>query len=110
MNFSSKEQLAGIARIDFYLLPESSNWPKVLTDANAGTVIFDVTAAPEEVDGSIEPESITIDDNPKMTAAGETWPIEIKFRYLFRGQPIEQLPALMMGAKNFSDLIRNRSR
>ena len=89
MTFNFSEQLAGVASIEFYLLTEAANWPVVLTDNNAAQVTYD----PEEndIDGSITPNSITINDKPKNSSAGQIWPNEINFTYLARSVALEQL-------------------
>lgn len=89
MNFCCDEQFGGIASIDFYLLSETGNWPIVVTDANAAQITF--TPEPVEVDGTIVPDSINIDDKPSLSAQGKIWPIEIEYTFMSRGKGIEQL-------------------
>lgn len=92
MNFDCKEQLAGIASIDFYLLSETGSWPEIITDTNAGGItIYTTNISTPEVDGSIEPESIRINDQPKLDASGQIWSIDISFTYLSRGLNMELL-------------------
>ena len=56
MTFDCKEQLAGVATLDFYLLTECDNFPEVLTDVNANEVTYD----PEinNVEATIQPDSL----------------------------------------------------
>jgi hypothetical protein len=89
MTFDCPEQLAGVSSIEFYLLSETSGWPEVLTDLNAGSIVID----PEDndVDGTIIPDSILINEKPREGEEGLLWPIDISFMYLYRGEPAEQL-------------------
>ena len=90
MYFNCPEQLAGFARIDFYLLTETSQWPFVVNDTNAGSIVI----TPKDtikVDGSIDPESINVTDDSKLDDSGNIWPIDIQFVYLYRGLAMEQL-------------------
>ena len=89
MTFSFTEQLAGFSGIEFYLLTETSNWPVVVTDTNAGHIIL----APEtnEVDGDIIEDSISINDKPKYGPEGNIWPIDVQFGYENRHEAMEQL-------------------
>jgi|GEM_PF-2925702 len=91
MTFDCKEQLAGAKSVDFYLLTEISDWPTVVTDTNVANITITPMATDLEVDGSIEPESIQITDQPKLDASGQTWPINISFTYLSRGLNMELL-------------------
>lgn len=90
MHFNCPEQLAGFSRLDFYLLTETSNWPFVVNDANAGTILI-TPQATIDVDGSIEPETIKVTDDVKPDGSGDIWPIDIQFIYLYRGAAMEQL-------------------
>lgn len=89
MTFSFTEQLAGFSSIEFYLLTETSNWPVVVTDANAGQIQLH----PEEndLDGSFIEDSISINDKPKLGPEGNIWPIDIQFGYENRHAAMEQL-------------------
>ncbi|MDV6167906.1 hypothetical protein R1T16_05680 [Flavobacterium sp. DG1-102-2] len=71
MYFNCPEQLAGFARLDFYLISETSNWPFVVNDANAGTILI-TPQVTIDVDGSIEPETIKITDDIKPDGSGDT--------------------------------------
>jgi len=89
MTFAFTEQLAGFSGIEFYLLTETSNWPIVLSDVNAGQITFD----PEDndVDGIIMEDTISINDKPKLGPEGTIWPIDIQFGYENRHEEMEQL-------------------
>ncbi|WP_417365534.1 hypothetical protein [Flavobacterium beibuense] len=89
MTFNCKEQLAGFAQIEFYLIAETSNWPLVVTDTNSGQIIL--TPEENDVDGSIEENSIGIRDKPKFSAEGNIWPVDISFVYMSRSEAMEQL-------------------
>jgi len=91
MTFDCKEQLAGATSVDFYLLTETSAWPVVVTDMNVANIVITPMANDLEVDGSIEPESIQINDKPKLDASGQIWPVDISFTYLSRGLNMELL-------------------
>ena len=89
MNFCCDEQLGGIASIDFYLLTETSDWPDVVTYANAGQVSYN--PEPVAIDGSIVPDSIAISDDPALSAQGKIWPIELQYTFMSRSRAMEQL-------------------
>lgn len=89
MTFNSEEQLAGFTSVDFYLLEETAGWPEVLTDITAAGVLL--TPEDVEVDGSIVPESISVNDVPANGDQGDLWPISITFTYKYRGAAMEQL-------------------
>lgn len=89
MNFNCPELLAGFSQIEFLLVSETSNWPLVVTDNNAGQIT--ITREDVDVNGSIEQDSISINDKPKEGEEGKTWPIDISFSYMYRGEPMEQL-------------------
>lgn len=88
MIFNIPEQLAGFCSVQFYLLSETSNWPVVITDANAGQIV--ITPEINTVEGSIVEDSITVNDKQKSTDNGTAWPIAINFTFLARNRTIEQ--------------------
>jgi hypothetical protein len=105
MNFSCKEQIPGVARIDFYLLSETSNWPIEVTDLTSGSIIL--TPEINNVDGEIDYESINIDASPKQTTEGTVYPNDINFRFITRSESLEQLmdqycnqPGIVIGQLN----------
>jgi hypothetical protein len=105
MTFNIEEQLAGWAAVEFFLLEETSAWPVVVTDENAGTIVL--TPEVNDVDGTIEPDSIIISDDPKDDASGQLWPIDIRYRFLARNAAMEQLleqyankPGIVRGCGN----------
>ncbi|MGK4567829.1 hypothetical protein [Flavobacterium sp. 3HN19-14] len=83
------EQIAGFAQLDFYLLSESSNWPIVLTDLNAGQIVIE--AEVYGVDAEIVDDSINIDVNPKYSSEGTIFPIDASFKCITRSESIEQM-------------------
>jgi len=89
MNFSLQEPLGGFSSIDFYLLDEVSNFPTVITDTNAR----DIHLMPFEnnVQGTIEPDSITVNVTPKQGPEGVVYHIAISFRFITRSEALEQL-------------------
>jgi hypothetical protein len=89
MNFSCKEQLSGIAEIDFLLLDEVNNWPIVLTDQNSSQLIF--TPEANSVDAEIEPNSINIRVNKKEVQSGIINQINVKMNFITRSESLEQL-------------------
>ena len=105
MTFNINEQLGGWAAVELFLITETADWPLVVTDANAGTI----TLNPEvnDVDGTIDPDSINISDDPKDDASGQIWPVEIRYRFLARNAAMEQLleqyankPCIVRGCGN----------
>lgn len=89
MNFNCEEQLSGIAEVDFYLLSETSNWPIVVTDLTSGQV--ELNTEINSVEGTIDYDSIEIDANPKQSAEGTVYPVDISFRFISRSESLEQL-------------------
>ncbi|UOX32407.1 hypothetical protein LXD69_10120 [Flavobacterium sediminilitoris] len=89
MTFDCKEILGGFAEIDFYLLTEVSNFPRILTDQNSNQLVF----TPEEfsVDASIKPDSISVNVNKKQGASGIIHQITIKMEFFTRSEALEQL-------------------
>lgn len=96
MTFNVPEQPGGFSEVEFYLLSEVGNFPEVLTDANAGQLTFDPEV--NDVDGSIVPDSITVNDASKFADNGWLWPIDINFTYLSRNAAMEQLLEQYTGA------------
>lgn len=88
MNFTC-EQLSGFAEMDFFLLSETSNWPLVVNDKTSADIIF----TPEfyDVDGTIDENSIDVNADPKKSAEGDVYPINISFRFITRSESMEQL-------------------
>ena len=89
MIFYCNEQLGGIAQLDFHLLTETSNWPKVLTDANAG----DISITPEEieVDAVLDEQSIKALANQSTASSGNLWKVKASFTFLSRSESLEQI-------------------
>jgi len=105
MTFNIEEQVAGFASVELFLISETGNWPLVVNDGNAGTI----TLNPEvnDVDGSIDPDSINISDDPKDDVSGQIWPIDIRYLFLARNAAMEQLleqyankPCIVRGCGN----------
>ena len=106
MNFNCSEQLAGFGKISLYLLEETGNWPLVLTDQNSAQI--DLQPYDVDIEGVIEPDSISISDKPKLSDEGNMWPIDIQFSYLSRGEAMEQLleqyanrPCIVVACTNY---------
>jgi len=89
MTFNCDEQLGGFAILDFFLLEETSNWPLVVTDQTSNQV--SISPFPNDVEGTVEPESIKVSVNLKNGAEGETHQIDISFKFITRSESIEQL-------------------
>lgn len=85
----SCEQLSGFSEVEFLLLEETSNWPVVLNDQTSAQLIFN--PASNNVEGLIQPESISIDSKPRMTSDGEQWDNAITFKFITRSEALEQL-------------------
>lgn len=84
-----EEQLAGIAKIDFYLLSEVSNFPIQLTDANAGQLVF--APGTQNVVATADEDSFTDDSKPKESNSGELYENALKYNILTRGKALETL-------------------
>lgn len=68
MNFLVEEQIGSFKSIQFYLLSETSSWPKIITDANSNKIIFTEGTDPIEITPIGENQSIK--ENPKKNPAG----------------------------------------
>lgn len=89
MNFNCEEQLSGVAELDFYLLEETSNWPKIINDSNSAQIQF--TPSPHSVQATIKPDSISVSHQKTTKASGVTHQISIKMEFLTRSEALEQL-------------------
>lgn len=89
MNFTYTEKLPGFAEFELFLLEETTNWPFVVTDENSKNVVF--FPFENDVDAVIEPDSIKVNVNPKLSADGEIHQINISFRLITRSEALEQL-------------------
>jgi hypothetical protein len=86
MTFSCTEQLAGFSELDFILLSETSNWPKVVTDQNAATITL--TPEPVSVDAEIDDDSIKVSVIRKRP---DVFDINISFKFKTRSESLDQL-------------------
>lgn len=84
-----EEQLAGIAKIEFLLLTEVSNWPIQLTDKNAGQLVF--AANTESIVATVDEESFGDDSKVKESNSGELYENDLKYNILTRAQELERL-------------------
>lgn len=89
MNFYCEEQLSGIAELDFYLLSEVSNWPKVLTDQNSSQLVF--TNEEFSIDAALMPDSVVIDVVKNTKPTGIVNSITAKVDFITRSEALEQL-------------------
>lgn len=89
MTFNCDEQLSGVAQLDFYLLEETSNWPRIISDANSAQIVFN--ASVHSVDAAIKPDSISINANKATKPSGIVHQISIKMDFLTRSEALEQL-------------------
>jgi hypothetical protein len=83
------EQIAGFGNLDFFLLSETSNWPLVLNDQTSAQLIF--TPEINNVEGTIDADSINVDVVPKETADGIMYTNFISFKFITRSESLEQL-------------------
>lgn len=84
-----EEQLAGIAKIEFYLLTEVSNWPIQVTDKNAGQLVF--AANTESIVATVDEESFGDDSKIKESNSGEIYENALKYNILTRAEELETL-------------------
>lgn len=89
MTFNCDEQLSGVAQLDFYLLEETSNWPRIVSDVNSAQINFNPSV--HSVEASIKPDSISISPNKTTKNSGIVHPISIKMEFLTRSEALEQL-------------------
>ena len=83
MTFSCNEQLAGFSYLDFFLLEETSNWPKILNDTNADQIIIDPQIF---IEAEIDDDSISVSVKENRR---DLFDITINFQFKTRSQPIE---------------------
>lgn len=102
MNFYCNEQLSGFSELRIYLLSETSNWPKVLTDQTAGQIIFNPEV--HSVDGEIDDDSINIEVSEKRK---DLYDISASFSFINRGEAMDQMldqyknkPCVIVGCLN----------
>jgi len=84
-----EEQLAGIAKIDFYLLTEVSNFPIQLSDSNAGQLVF--TTSTQSLTATVDEESFADDSKIKESNSGDLYENALKYNILTRGKELETL-------------------
>lgn len=89
MTFNCDEQLSGVATLDFFLLEETSNWPRIVSDSNSAQIVFSPSV--HSVEASIKPDSISVNVNKSTTASGIVHDISIKMDFLTRSEALEQL-------------------
>lgn len=89
MTFNCDEQLSGVAQLDFYLLEETSNWPRIVSDANSAQINFNPSV--HSVEASIKPDSISVTANKTTKNSGIVHQISIKMEFLTRSEALEQL-------------------
>ena len=89
MTFNCDEQLSGVAQLDFYLLEETANWPRIVSDANAQQITFNPSV--HSVEASIKPDSISVTVNKVTKNSGIVYQISIKMEFLTRSEALEQL-------------------
>jgi hypothetical protein len=86
MTFSCTEQLGGFSELDFLLLSETSNWPTIVTDGNAASIILN--PEPVSVDAEIDDDSIKVSVTPKSK---DVFDINISFKFKTRSESLDQL-------------------
>lgn len=89
MNFNCEEQLGGFAELNFYLLSEVSNFPKILTDQNSSQLVFN--PEPSSVAATLKPDSISVNVNKRLTASGIVFQVNIKMQFITRSEALVQL-------------------
>lgn len=105
MNFNCEEQLGGFAELNFYLLSEVSNFPKILTDQNSGQLEFN--PEPSSVAATLKPDSLSVNVNKRTTSSGVVYDISIKMQFITRSEALvqlleqyENLPGIVHGKLN----------
>jgi len=88
MNFNC-EQISGVGKLDFFLLDEITNWPLVVNDTTSAQII--ITPEVNDVEGTIDDNSINLDAVPKETPEGIIFNILGTFKFSTRSESIEQL-------------------
>lgn len=81
------EQLGGFDTVEFFLLSETANWPIVVNDQTAAQI----THMPSILDtvGVIADSTIDVNINPKQSAEGTIYPIDIVFQFSNRTEVLE---------------------
>lgn len=89
IHFFDHEPIAGIYKIDFYLLEEISNFPIQLTDENSHQLVFinnELNAITQ-----VDEDSLVDDTKVKTSNNGEIHEISLKYQIIVRSQSLEKL-------------------
>lgn len=105
MTFDCTEQLGGYAELNFHLVSEVSNFPKILTDQNSNQLVFNTE--PSSVEATFKPDSASVNVNKRQTSSGIEHDITIKMEFLTRSEALvqlleqyENLPGIVHGKLN----------
>lgn len=89
MVFNCNEQLGGASQIDFFLLEETSNWPRVLTDTNSSQIVF--TPEVNNVEAVLDPDGVKPSIKQKRGKYGSVWDVNITMSFITRSEALDQL-------------------
>lgn len=89
MEIFIEEQLAGIKKIEFFLLTEISNWPILVTDQNAKEIVFNLNV--DSIAATVDEKTISDKTKKKQTNSGDLHEISLEYNILTRSKDLEQL-------------------
>lgn len=83
------EQLAGIKKIEFFLLTEVSNWPIQITDNNANQLVFSLST--DTLAATVDEKTISDKTKRKQTNSGDLFEVNLEYNILTRSKDLEQM-------------------
>nr|WP_297306393.1 hypothetical protein [uncultured Flavobacterium sp.] len=83
------EQLAGIKKIEFFLLTEVGNWPVLITDNNANQLVFSLSA--DTLAATVDEKTISDKTKRKQTNSGDLFEVNLEYNILTRSKDLEQM-------------------
>jgi len=89
MEIFIEEQLAGIKKIEFFLLTEISNWPILVTDQNAKEIVLNLNV--DSISATVDEKTISNKTKKKQTNSGDLYEVSLEYNILTRSKDLEQM-------------------
>lgn len=89
MEIFIEEQLAGIKKIEFFLLTEISNWPILVTDKNAKEIVLNLNV--DSIAATVDEKTISDKTKKKQTNSGDLYEVNLEYNILTRSKDLEQM-------------------
>lgn len=89
MEIFIEEQLAGIKKIEFFLMSEISNWPVLVTDTTASQLVFNLND--ENLFATVDERTIGDKTKKKQTNSGDLYEVSLEYNILTRSKDLEQM-------------------